>query len=324
MEASSTTGFTAGELIRAAASESLGLTPAELSAQEMETPLFRGRLLAHEVQPGLTITANDITYLHDQDIGVEVDPSLICGIQISGDEETMTIGDHGAVSKRREQPVLVGFCKPSRCIRRCLPDQRDCSVGFMLKPSFFDKFDAVAADEGVTALKEFLEVDFRTETLARSPRLLELARRCLDHPYNGQLAHLFLESHALSLVIEVADQLRRERRLVASVGRKHYERVMAAVEMLDADIVNPPASMDLARTLGVNITDLRATFKAVMGMTIFDYVRNQRLRMAQVLLREHGVSVAEAGYRVGFSRPAAFSAAYRRHFGHPPGKDAGR
>lgn len=43
--------------------------------------------------------------------------------------------------------------------------------------------------------------------------------------------------------------------------------------------------------------------------------------MARVLLQDDGVSVAAAGYRVGFSSPAAFTAAYRRSFGHPPGQE---
>lgn len=40
-----------------------------------------------------------------------------------------------------------------------------------------------------------------------------------------------------------------------------------------------------------------------------------------MLIAEGGIPVAEAGYRVGFSNAAAFTAAYRRHFGAPPRMD---
>ncbi|MEM1140849.1 MAG: helix-turn-helix transcriptional regulator, partial [Pseudomonadota bacterium] len=58
------------------------------------------------------------------------------------------------------------------------------------------------------------------------------------------------------------------------------------------------------------------------GTTIFGYIREQRLEMARYLLLDHGLKVSEAGYRVGFSSPAAFSSAYRRRFGHPPSVDS--
>lgn len=76
--------------------------------------------------------------------------------------------------------------------------------------------------------------------------------------------------------------------------------------------------LDLARRLGANVTTLQANFKAAFGTTIFGYVRNRRLEMARVLLLDHGLGVAEAGYRVGFTNASAFTAAYRRHFGHSP------
>lgn len=317
-------GFTPSDLVRLGAKLTLGVTPADLSARTMETPIYSGRLLAHEVQVGLTATANDITYLTDQDFTVDVEPSLICGLLIEGGDEGAEIGNHGHFARSLERPVLIGFRETKRYRRTCVRAQHCKAAGFILKPSFFERFGNDVADDGLAVLRDFASADFRAATLPRSNKLLEIARRILDHPYNGPLGELFLESCTLAMVVETAEHLKEERRLVSLIGRRHYDRVVEARDIIDANLIETPTSLQLARRVGVSVTTLQANFKAVFGTTIFGYVRNQRLMMARVLLHEHGLTAAEAGYKVGFSSPAAFTAAFRRRFGHPPGREAAR
>lgn len=310
--------FTPSELLRSSAELALGIEPVDMSPTFMETPAFCGRMLFREVQPGLTASADDVTYLVDQDVVVSVEPSLICGILIAGDAQAMVIGERHRVVKSLHCPVLAGYGTRNSC--RWIPSRsgRSSSADFMIKPSFFDRFASDLADDGLSALQEFLAGEFRCETLARSPNLVNHARMTLDHPYNGQLGALFLESNTLFLIAEVAAQLSRQRKLVAAIGKRHYDRVMAARDILDATMVSPPTTLDLARRVGVNITTLQANFKTVFGTTIFGYVREQRLAMGRLLLTEHGLSVADAGRKVGFSNASAFATAYKKLFGHPP------
>ena len=56
-------------------------------------------------------------------------------------------------------------------------------------------------------------------------------------------------------------------------------------------------------------------------MTIIDYLRDRRLEMARIMVRERRLSVAAIAYRVGFASPANFATAYRRRFGRPPTQD---
>lgn len=311
-------GMSTSDLIRLGAEFSLGAQPVDVSPRELDTPLYTGRLLAHEVQPGLTVTASDVTYVGRQDMIVDMEPTLLCGVMLTGCTiETEVVG-HGRVTRLPGHAYLMGFGRTVRYCSPVAPGQRFRTAGFILKPSFFDRFGDNLADDGLAVLRDFVVGDFRAEMLPRSPRLLEIARLCLEHPYSGQLGQLFLESNALAYVVEVAELLKQERRVIALIGRRQYERVLEAREILDSDLVNTPTSLQLARRVGVNVTTLQANFKAAFGTTIFGYVRDQRLMMARVLLREHGLGVAEAAHRVGFARPSAFSAAYRKHFGHSP------
>ena len=318
----STDRLTVSDLVRAAAEAALSIEASPPAGGDLQTPALSGRLLTYEIHPGLKASAHDITYLNDQAFVVDVGPSLMCALLLEGDDDVMQIDGHGEVFRRRERAVLVGFPRTTKCRRMFRARHRCCGAGFALEPRFFDRFGEHVSDDGLSELRQFCDTDFRVETLARSARLLEIARGALQHPYGGPLGELFLECNALSFVLEVAKFLEQERRMVARIGRGHYDRVMQAREILDTNLIAPPRTLDLARRVGSNITTLQASFKAVVGTTIFGYVRDQRLLMARVLLLEHGLSVAEAGYRVGFSSPAAFTAAYRRNFGYPPGQEA--
>lgn len=311
-------GMTLNDLVRLGAELALGVEPVGIPPQVLETPIYKGRLLAFEVQPGLMLSASDVTYICNRNFAVEMEPALVCGIMLTGSPVASDVEGYGRFVRYPHQVSLMGFDSPVRYSTPLRQGERFRSTGFVLRPPFFDRFADDVANDGLAALRELVEGGFRTAIITHSPCITEIARSCLEHPYTGQLEKLFLESKALAFVIEAAQALKDERRLVALLGRREYDRVMYAREILDADLVGTPTTMELSRRVGINVTTLQANFKTVFGKTIFAHVREQRLMMARVLLQEHRLSVAEAGRRVGFSRASAFSAAYRKHFGHPP------
>ena len=148
--------------------------------------------------------------------------------------------------------------------------------------------------------------------------MVEIAKRSLAHPYRGELAELFLETNTLGFVLEAASMLKEANRIANTLGRKNYDRVVQVREIIDANLASPPKSLDLAMQVGLNLTTLQAHFKAAYGTSIFGYIRRERLELSRAMLSDTELPVAKVGYQVGFSSPAAFTAAYRRHFGEPP------
>ena len=73
----------------------------------------------------------------------------------------------------------------------------------------------------------------------------------------------------------------------------------------------------VARALGASRQTLYRRLKAE-GVTFEKLLDELRRRLALKLVREDGVSVKEAAYRLGFSDPAAFSRAYKRWTGSSP------
>ena len=80
---------------------------------------------------------------------------------------------------------------------------------------------------------------------------------------------------------------------------------------------------DVARGLGLSRQTLYRRLK-VEGATFEALLDQVRHRLALKLVRDEGVSVKEAAWRLGFSDPSAFSRAFKRWTGKSPRDLRGR
>lgn len=291
--------------------------------KHVDGPAVFGKVLVRQVQPGLFATGYDVDVLADVALSETVEPSVLCGVSLFGTDEPMAVDGYGDVHFEPGEAVLLGLGQCSRCASRPHTGRRRAYVGFTLKAEFFDGLPGDESNEDFRMLERLMDGGVSVRTFSRCPALLEIARRTLHHPYEGLLSDLFVDSCTLALVAEVG-------RLSANHGRserprdlnpKQQQRVRRAREILDENIVNPPSMRELSRRVGVNATSLRTEFHEAYGTAVFGYVREQRLQMAQALLRTQELPVSGIGYRVGFSNPAAFATAYRRRFGYPPSQE---
>lgn len=320
---STAAALSVADVLRQAAQPSLNASAVTGDGAGPDRSIVSGQLFSREVQGGLFVNTHDILYLGDCALDARKDRSLSCGLLLAGEVAPIGIRGYDPVVQTRGRPFLFGLGQPTQCDRLWRAGTRSRGAGITLTPTFLERFGAHVAEDGLLMLHDYLRPGARSVVLPPSRALAQIAARLLEHPYRGPLATLFLESSALQFVLEIAILLRDEDRIVGRLGRWHRDRVVEAREILDAGLADPPSSIELSRQVGVNLTTLQENFKAAYGMTLFAYVRTERLKLARELILDQGLGIAEAGYRVGFASPAAFTAAYRRHFGHPPSAERG-
>jgi AraC-like DNA-binding protein len=314
------------DILRQASQSALKASPIGMDAGgtgDADRSIVSGRLLSRQVARGLFINAHDVLYLRDCALDADKECSLSCGLLLGGDVAPIGVAGHEPVRQTRGRPFLLGLGQPTRCERRWQAGTRSRGAGITLTPAFLDRYADQVEDGELAGLRAYLRPGTRSALLPASAPLAQLATRLVEHGYRGSLADLFLESSALAFVLQLATMLRDEARIARRLSPWHSRRVAEAREILDAHLANPPSSTELARQVGVNLTTLQENFKAAYGTTLFAYVRAERLKLARHLICEQGLGIAEAGYSVGFGNPAAFTAAYRRHFGQPPSAERG-
>jgi AraC-like DNA-binding protein len=98
------------------------------------------------------------------------------------------------------------------------------------------------------------------------------------------------------------------------------DRIWNAKEILLKDMCNPPSLMSLASSVGLTHTRLNLGFKSVFGGTVYEYLRNQRLEKARLLVVEGAKNMTEIAYETGFASGSHFAYAFRKRFGVSPSR----
>lgn len=75
---------------------------------------------------------------------------------------------------------------------------------------------------------------------------------------------------------------------------------------------------DVARACGVNRSKLALIFRRVVGVGVFEWLRNYRMSKAKILLMKSDLSVQAVGLEVGYENSANFSSAYKKVFNVSP------
>ncbi len=74
----------------------------------------------------------------------------------------------------------------------------------------------------------------------------------------------------------------------------------------------------IAKETGASKRSIQRNFKDRFGLTVFDFIRRQRLEKARQAIEQEGYSVSQAAFIAGYNNPSSFTNAFKRLYGTPP------
>lgn len=97
---------------------------------------------------------------------------------------------------------------------------------------------------------------------------------------------------------------------------QHPDQVtlQAALRLIADQLNNLPKLGEIAEKVGTHDKKLSAIFREHLGMTVFAWVREERLRKAQELLARSSMTIEDISAEVGFTSAANFATAFRERF----------
>ncbi|WP_066854004.1 helix-turn-helix domain-containing protein [Halodesulfovibrio spirochaetisodalis] len=149
---------------------------------------------------------------------------------------------------------------------------------------------------------------------------LHVLRSLLSLPTRNQWDWVRLESHFLELIATSTEDFGTPFSKAGSsqLSVTDIAALGMARDILISQMATPPSIQELAKKSGINEFKLKRGFKQYFGETVYGYLRNYRMETAQKMLTLRTMNVTEAALHVGYSNPSAFSAAYKKKFGHTP------
>jgi AraC-like DNA-binding protein len=160
-----------------------------------------------------------------------------------------------------------------------------------------------SAEEPVTSLLANTVRHLMGEVEALRPGIRDMLGRLME-----TLFVELLRRHVARLPPETAGWL----------GALNEPVVNRALQMIHAQPMADWTVESLAMRVGTSRSVLADRFKATLGQPPMQYLGAWRLQLAMNMLRD-GRSIAEIAAEVGYESEAAFSRAFKRHLGVPPG-----
>lgn len=106
--------------------------------------------------------------------------------------------------------------------------------------------------------------------------------------------------------------------MTPSIKSKDNALIQQTCRYLKKNIYSKLVLADIAASMGSNRSKLAATFKRVLGVGVFEWLRKQRMLKAKSLLIHSDLSIQEIGFEVGHENSANFSSAYKKQFNISP------
>lgn len=92
----------------------------------------------------------------------------------------------------------------------------------------------------------------------------------------------------------------------------------AALRLISDQLSDPPSLVELAAKVGTHDKKLSSIFRQHLGMTVYAWIREERMRVSREWLAETHMSIEDIASQVGFHSAANFATAFRRRLGVTP------
>ena len=272
-------------------------------------------------ETGAAVTASDGLSVN-VDSGIE-DVNALAGIEV------LVVCGGWNIEKNTTEPIIrwlrsigqsnVGFgstCTGSYVLAEAgLLDDYRCSVHWENMAAMTDLFPKIHVSRSVYTIDR----DRYTCSGGTSPvdMMLHLIKRKCGPEVSAGVAEQFIHER-------IRRSNDKQRVPLKHVVGNRSEKLIVAVELMEANIREPISQTDIASYTGVSRRQLQRLFERYLLCTPSRYYSQIRLARARELLHQTSMSLIEISALTGFVSSSHFSKSYKEHFGHAPSAERKR
>jgi len=154
---------------------------------------------------------------------------------------------------------------------------------------------------------------------AINPAIQQVIQQIIHCKYAGDLKKLFLLSKSIELLVLCAESYKQaDQKEMFIKNTTDKEKIIAVRDLVNERLHCPPNLTEIAKAVGLNEYKLKRGFKETFSTTVFGYLTEQRLQLAQQYLRDTRKTAAEIAIELGYATPQHFNNAFKKRFGVTP------
>ena len=207
---------------------------------------------------------------------------------------------------------LGSTCTGSYALARAgLLDGYQCSIHWEMLSSLTEQYPAVQVSRSLFTIDR----DRYTSSGGTAPMdmMLNFVRRQCGLEISAGVAEQFIYER-------IRDPRELQRIPLRHFVGKQSMKLVAAVELMEANIHEPISQVELATYVGLSRRQLQRLFQKYLFCTPSRYYLQLRLHRARELLHQTDLSLVDVSAQTGFVSNSHFSKSYKEFFGHAPSK----
>ncbi|MDP4264532.1 MAG: AraC family transcriptional regulator [Bacteroidota bacterium] len=152
-----------------------------------------------------------------------------------------------------------------------------------------------------------------------TPQLKDVIDKIMNCPFSGDVLQYYRELKAREFICLALTPHNGEITASNRLTRRNIEIVRATKNILDKAFDHHVTIASIAQQMGMNEFKLKAGFKQVFGISMFDYLIKKRMQAARNLLLETDKPIKEIASLTGYSTKQSFLNAFKKYFHDTPG-----
>jgi AraC family transcriptional regulator len=136
---------------------------------------------------------------------------------------------------------------------------------------------------------------------------------------NGIMGKLYVESLSQALVIHLLRHYSEIVQIITPENRSlTYSQLQQAIDYIHTNLNRDLSLAELASVINISPTYFASLFKQAMGISPHQYVIQQRVKRAEVMLKRTDLAIADIALQVGFSSQSHLTQHFKRVTGMTP------
>lgn len=153
-----------------------------------------------------------------------------------------------------------------------------------------------------------------------TPPMQDIIRHILECPYDEHTTQFYFDIKVREFLYIMLQNIYRKPASRYVLNSKELSLVVEARDKLLEDLSRKPYTIsELSKAVGLNAFKLKAGFRELFGLGVFECLQEKRMEKARELLLNTNKPLKEICTLTGYPRMTNFITAFRKKFGYTPG-----